>query len=96
MDAVQEASHSGQGRDCFWVSHSGQEADPEEEGAYSPQALDCGSRGWAAHRCHCLSVAAAADCPADEEGAWEGTLMAGLSSPRSCFLEDPQASRADL
>lgn len=40
VDAVQEASHSGQGRDCFWVSHSGQEADPEEEGAYSPQALD--------------------------------------------------------
>lgn len=38
-DAVPEASHSVQGCGCSWVSHSGQEAGLEEEGAWSPQTL---------------------------------------------------------
>lgn len=38
-DVVLEASHSVQGYGCSWVSHSDQEAGPEEEGARSPQTL---------------------------------------------------------
>lgn len=33
VDALPEASRSGQGCGCSWVSHSGQEAGLEEEGA---------------------------------------------------------------
>lgn len=96
VDAVLEASHSVRGCGCFWASHSGRVAGPEEEGAWSPQTLHHGSREWAAHKCHCLSVAAAAACPGDEEAAWGETLMEGLSSPHSCFLGVPQAGRAGL
>lgn len=38
-DVVLEASHSVQGCDCSWVSHSDREAGPEEEGAQNPQTL---------------------------------------------------------
>lgn len=97
-DAVLEASHSVQGYGCSWGSRSDQEAGLEEAGAWSPKTLHYGSRGWAAHRCRCPSVAAvaAAACPGDEETAWEGTLMEVLSSPHSHFLGVPQAGWAGL
>lgn len=94
--AVLEASHSVQGYGYSWVNRSGQEAGQGEEGAWNPQTPDYGSRGWAAHRCHCPSVAAvaAAGCPGGEEAVWEETLMEGPSSPHSCFLGVPQAGQA--
>lgn len=97
-DAVLEASHSVQGYGCSWGSRSDQEAGLEEAGTWSPKTLHYGSRGWAAHRCRCPSVAAvaAAACPGDEETAWEGTLMEVLSSPHSHFLGVPQAGWAGL
>lgn len=86
-DAVLEASHSVQGCGCSWVSRSGQGAGLEAGEAGSPQSLDHGSEGWAAHRCHCLFVAgcvAASGCFGAEEASWGGILREGLSSPHSC------------
>lgn len=96
-DAVLEASHNVQGCGCSWVSHSGQGVGPEAEGAGSPQGLGHGSGGWAARRCHCLSVtgaAAASGCPKTEEAAWGEILREGLSSPCSCSPGGPLAGWA--